>query len=58
MIMIYLLNIVLIQVDLGGHLPSPPGPPSFFFSAFSVSLIVAQLTIFSSFSGPELPELF
>ena len=48
----------MIQVDIGGHLPSPPGPPPLSFSAFSVSLIVAQLTIFSSFSGPELPEPF
>ena len=48
----------MIQVDIGGHLPSPSGPPSLFLSAFSVSLIVAQLTIFSSFSGPELLEPF
>ena len=48
----------MIQVDIGGHLPSPLGPPPLSFSAFSVSLVVAQLTIFSSFSGPELPEPF
>ena len=48
----------MIQVDIGGHLPSPSRPPSLSLSAFSVSLIVAQLTIFSSFSGPELPEPF
>ena len=50
--------VVVIQVDIGGHLPSPPGTTPLSFSAFSVSLIVAQLTIFSSFSGPELPEPF
>jgi len=48
----------MIQVDIGGHLPSPPGPPPLFLSAVSVSLIVAQLTIFSSFLGPKLPEPF
>ena len=48
----------MIQVDIGGHLPSPPGPPPLFLSTFSVSLIVAQLTIFSSFSSLELPEPF
>ena len=54
----YLHCAAMIQVDIGGHLPSPPGPPPLSFSAFSVFLIVAQLTIFSSFSGPELPEPF
>ena len=44
-------TMVGFQVDIGGHLPSPPGPPPLSFSAFSVSLIVAQLTIFSSFFG-------
>ena len=32
--------------------------PTIFSFIFSVSLIVAQFTIFSSFSGPELPEPF
>ena len=39
----------MIEVDIDGHLPSPHGPPPFFLSAFLVSLIVAQLTISSSF---------
>ncbi|MDW3502781.1 hypothetical protein NQ272_26840, partial [Escherichia coli] len=46
----------MIQVDVGGHPPIPFGPPQLSLLAFSVSLIVAQLTIFSSFSGPELPH--
>ena len=37
---------------------NPFGRSQLSLSAFSVSLIVAQLTIFSSFSGPELPEPF
>ena len=45
-------------MDVSGHLPSPSGPPSLSLAAFSVSLIIAQLTIFSSFSGPELLEPF
>jgi hypothetical protein len=45
-------------VDIGGHLPIPLGPTPLFLSVFLVSLIVAQFTIFSSSSGPELPELF
>jgi len=49
---------MMIQVDVGGHPPIPFGPPQLSFSAFSVSLIVAQLTIFSSFSSPKLPEPF
>ena len=42
-------------MDIGGHLPIPLGDPPFFLS---VSLIIAQFIIFSSFSGPELPEPF
>ena len=48
----------MIQVDIGGHPHIPLGPTPLFLSVFSVSLIVAQFTIFSSSSGPELPELF
>jgi len=51
----------MIGSDPGGCWWPPPipfGPPQLSLSAFSVSLIVAQLTIFSSFSGPELPEPF
>ena len=47
--------IVLIQVDIGGHLPIPLGTTPLFLS---VSLIVAQFTIFSSSLGLELSELF
>lgn len=36
----------------------PTWIPTTVFFSFSVSLIVAQFTIFSSFSGPELPEPF
>ena len=52
------LSQIMIQVDVGGHPPIPFGPPQLSLSAFSVSLIVAQLTIFSSFSGPKLPKPF
>ena len=45
----------MIQVDIGGHPPSPLGAPQLSISVFSVS---AQFTIFSSFSGPKLPEPF
>ena len=45
----------VIRVDICGHLPIPLGPPQFLLS---VSLIVAQFTIFSSFLGPKLPEPF
>ena len=45
----------MIQVDIGGHPPIPLGAPPFSLSVFSVS---AQLTIFSIFLGPELPEPF
>jgi hypothetical protein len=45
----------MIQVDIGGHPPIPLGPPPLFLL---VSLIVAQFTIFGSFSGLELPEPF
>ena len=45
----------LIQVDVGGHVPNPLRPPPLFLS---VSLIVAQFTIFGSFLGPKLPEPF
>ena len=55
---VHLKNQFLIQVDVGGHPPIPFGPPQLSLSAFSVSLIVTQLTIFSSFSGPKLPEPF
>ena len=41
----------MIQVDVGGHPPIPFGPPQLSLSAFSVSLIVAQLTIFRSSFG-------
>ena len=36
----------MIQVDVGGHSPIALGPPQLSLSVFSVSLIVAQLTIF------------
>ena len=42
----------MIQVDIGGHPPIPLGAPPFSLSVFS------QLTIFSSFSCPNLPEPF
>jgi hypothetical protein len=42
----------LIQVDIGGHPPIPLEPPPLLLS------VSAQFTIFSSFSGPELPEPF
>ena len=45
----------MIQVDIGGHPPIPLGPPPLLLSVFSV---FAQFTIFSSFSGLELPESF
>ena len=45
----------MIQVDVGGHLPIPFWPPQL---SLSVSLIVAQFTVFSSFSGLELPKPF
>ena len=48
----------LIQVDIGGHLPIPLGPPTMSLSVFLVTLIVAQFTIFGNFSGPELQEPF
>jgi len=41
----------LIQVDIGVHLPIPFGPPTLFLS---ISLIVAQFTVFGSFLGSEL----
>jgi hypothetical protein len=48
-------------IDPGGYW----GPPAYstwthtiVSFGFLVSLIVAQFTIFSSFSGPELPEQF
>ena len=43
---------------VGGHPPIPYGPPQLSLSVFSVSLIIVQFTIFSSFSGPKLPEPF
>ena len=46
------LKFKLIQVDIGGHPPIPLGAPPLSLSVFS------QLTIFSSFSGPELSEPF
>ena len=50
---------MLIQVDIGGRLLIPLGSPLVLLSVFfSVSLIIAQFTIFSSFSGPKLPEPF
>jgi len=64
-------RLLVIQVDIGGHLPSPLGPPPYWWPptkstwtptivsfSFSVRLILAQFTIFSSFSSLELPELF
>ena len=42
-------------MDIGGHSTIPLRPPPLFLSVFSVSLFVAQFTIFGSFSGPELP---
>ena len=43
--------LLLIQVDVGGHPPIPFGPPQLSLSVFSVSVIVAQFTIFRSFFG-------
>ena len=43
-------------MDIGGHPNIPLGPLPLFLSLFSVFLIIAQFTIFSSFSGPELLE--
>ncbi len=48
----------MIQVDIGGYPLIPLGSPLVLLSVFSVSLIIAQFTIFSSFSGPKLPEPF
>lgn len=48
----------MVQVDIGGHPPIPLGPPPLFPSFFLVPLFVAQLTIFGSFSGPELSKPF
>ena len=45
-------------MDVGDHPPIPLGPPQLSLSVFLVSIIVAQFTIFSSFSGPELPKSF
>jgi len=44
----------MILVDIGGDLPIPLGPPTLPLSVFSVSLIVAYVTIFGSFLGLEL----
>ena len=48
----------MIQVDIGAHPLIPLGSPLVLLSVFSVSLIIAQFTIFSSFSSPELSEPF
>ena len=48
-------------MDIGGHLLIPRGSPLVLLSVLSVlsvSLIIAHFTIFSSFSGPKLPEPF
>ena len=45
-------------MDIGGQPPIPLGPSPLFFHFFLVSLIVAQFTIFGSFSGLELLEPF
>jgi len=45
----------VMQVDIGGHLQIPLGPPQLFLL---VSLIVAQFTIFGCFSNPELLKPF
>lgn len=37
---------IVIQVDIGGYHPIPRGPPPLFLS---VSLIVAQFTVFDNF---------
>ena len=52
------IQIEVIEVDIGGHLPIPLGPSPLSLFNFSVSLIIAQFTIFVSFSGPELPKPF
>ena len=44
----------MIQVDIGGHSPIHLGPHHCYVSFFSVSLIVAQFTIFGNFLGPEI----
>ena len=51
-------TITLIHIDIGGDPSIPLGAPPSFLSFFLVSLIIAQCTIFSSFSGPKLPEMF
>ena len=45
-------------MDIGGHPLTPLGSTLVLLTVFSVSLIIAQFTIFSSFSGPKLPEPF
>ena len=45
-------------MDIGGHPLIPLGSPLVLISVFSVSLIIAQFTIFSNFSGPKLSEPF
>ena len=42
-------------MDIGGHPPIPFETPP---SVLSIFLVATQLTIFSSFSGPALPEPF
>jgi len=49
---------IMIKVDVGGHPPIPLRPPQLSLSVFSVSLIVAQFTIFGNFSSPKLPKPF
>jgi len=47
--------------DLGGCWWPPTYPiwtPTTVSFSFSISLIIVQFTIFSSFSGPKLPESF
>ena len=49
------------RIDLGGYWWPPnysTWTPTIFSFIFLFSLIIAQFTIFISFSGPELPEPF
>ena len=49
------IRVEVIKVDFGGHLPIPLGPSPL---SLSVSLIIAQFTIFVSFLDPELLKPF
>ena len=46
------LEALMSHMDIGGHPPIPFG------LAPSVLLVSTQITILSSFSGPEFPQLF